>query len=260
MKNIKSLLRICLGFGLSYIVSLFMIAPAFASYDEHCLRLLTKSESQALAFERFRNQWEPAIIQAVELGRPLTSVEYEAFMDLGHSLPVIAILQSLYDGNDELALSPGKGILELSERLAQADLIAIKYPPETLMKLGEMYKNACEVLNRPGCEGYVEYQGLNVAGERPFTPGQEQALKWSTFHMIQSETLGQVYQNFKLSEVEIVRFHNELKESRQRSALEILATSFSPDEAARLYSGFIGPFIQAAFEKSFRIYKGQGPN
>jgi hypothetical protein len=212
------------------VLYLFISATAFANYDGDCMKLLEKTGGQAIAFQQFRGEWEPLWRQNLGFARPLTDLEYETFMDLSHGLPLVATF-----GNKKVAVyTSGKDLVKFAQGLKHGDIVSIKYRPESLALLGRIYKRACEVLGRPGCEYYDKYEGVSSPASRPFTPLEEQALKWSTLHMVPYKNKG-----------------SNLKEARQRSAMAILATTFSPDDGARLYGWFVSPFIADAFKRLF---------
>ncbi|MGZ3722008.1 MAG: hypothetical protein ACXVA9_03695 [Bdellovibrionales bacterium] len=223
------------------ILYLSTFAPAFADYDEACLNLLTRSGNHTAVFKQIRSAREPALSDALGFGRPMTNVEYEAFMDLLHGLPMMVRLRSIFVESDrEIAFRTTKEMEALSEQLKQSDIVSIRYLPEALSKLGEIYKRACGVLSRPGCEVYDQYDGLSSKTSRPFTAVQEQALKWCMLHQFPS----------------LEDLHGDLKASRKELAIVMLATTFGADDGAKLYLQFVGPFYDAAFENLSRIDKG----
>jgi hypothetical protein len=231
----------------------FCSAPAHATYDKKCIDLLSRTETQDEAFMNWRRSWEIAIHDVLGVVRPISNIEYEVYMDITHGLPLIATFSN---GQKIKMWSPKNAFKQIRALEGRAHIVDVQYMPQSLKKLGEIYKRACLLVGRHKCFVYDDYPGLSGADRRPFTPLEEQAIKWSTFHMAPANQIVSSYRKLRRPESEIKTLHDQMENMRQHSAQAIIVSVFEEEEIRTLYTHLVSPFIRAAFERVYMAYTG----
>lgn len=235
----------------------FFSAPSHANYDRECIELLSKTPVQFDAFENWRRSWDQALADPLKIRRPISDIEYEAYMDFAHNLPLIAIFAN---GKKASFRNDAESLKKFSHFLNRTEIVEVRYLPGALTRLGELYKNACHLLGRSGCEIYDSYPGLSGNQGRPFTSLEEQALKWCTFHMASQKTMVAVLKGARRagsSEEEVADMHRLTEHARRATAWEIVRSVFNVEDVARLSNELVQPYISASFAQTYELYKGK---
>jgi hypothetical protein len=203
------------------------------------MEALQPNGKQPEALASWRSSWEPAFALVGKLDRKLSDVEYEAVMDVSRDLPLIATFEN---GTKGAFQNEKESLKKLWWQLSRTRIVAVTYLPDSLTKLGSILKCACVALNRSGCEVYENYQGLSSAGLRPFTPAQEQVIKWSTFHTLPPKEMTRLY---KIWTVQQVMAENlAATTARKDSAAKIIKSAFTQEEASICLIGLFTPILQ----------------
>jgi hypothetical protein len=238
--------------------SMFLSAPARANYDKKCFQLLTKTPEQVEAFEDWKQNWDGVFYSAIGINRPATEVEYEAMMDITHDLALTAA----FEGGEKVSLRKDhESIKKLELLLIKSELIEAIYSQDSLAKLGDLYKKACVILERNGCEVYDRYRGLKDTEPRPFSPLEELIIKWCTFHMASDRAMAAKMVSLRntgqASERQIDAIHARAESEITRTAKGIFSVTFIPQEADFLFTQLIQPYISASFARTYDLYKGK---
>ena len=242
-------------FRLGFISMVFMAPLSYATYDVKCMQALLSEGKQHEALAWWRSTWDPAFAIVSKLDRKLSDIEYEAVMDVHRDLPLIAVFEN---GTKGVFQNEKESLKKLWRQLSRTRIVAVTYLPESLVKLGSVLKSACVALNRSGCEVYDNYQGLSSANLRPFTPAQEQAIKWSTFHMLPPKEMVKLYRIW--TDLQARTENLEATNERKNSAEKIIKSAFTQEQASILLDRIVHPYIAAAFEHLIRMTKGVKSN
>lgn len=232
-------------------------APALANYDVKCMELLVKrSNTPNDAFKKFREEWKEPLLRPWNLSRPLSDVEFEAFMDAFHGLSFTATFRDGhtmgYDGKRE-------SLILFAKRLQRSTLTQVQYNPSALEKLAHIYQDACVALGRDHCENYDTYSGWLAGEPRPFSDREEQALKWSTLFQVPARELAARYREMGSVET-VTRFHARSLTARQTMAMYLLISTFGSSEGSRLFQSYVNNYLTAAFDRLYRLYRGEVSN
>lgn len=239
-------------------LGMFVCAPTYATYNKKCIEHL--EEEHPPEFTNLRQIWNQSLMMGAWIHRPLSEIEFEAFMDSTHDLPLIA----KFSGGKKVTFTYDKDSdRNFLQFINRTELIDVVYLPDSLEKLGALYKNACELLQRSDCDAYLHYTGLGNSQPRPLTQLEEQAIKWCTFHMASQKSMATSMQAARKSGVpasDIEGLHKRAAAERSRSALKIIISTFSEKDAGPLYLMLIQPYIAASFDHVYRLYKGEVPH
>lgn len=233
----------------------FDSAPASANYDVNCMERLTKAPAEVNAFEKIRGAWSANFV-FLKVTRPVSHIEHEAFMDFTHGLPLLGLFA---DGSRQVFRGEAASIAIFGQALNKTELIAVSYLPESLKNLGAIYKQACVLLGRKNCDVYDDYPGLSSAVPRPFTPVEEQALKWCAFHLISLKGMASTMwsqRNSGRPEEQIILVHQTAEKFRTEDARQLLAATFPKTDSEIVFEQMIQPYIQATFARTLEIFKG----
>lgn len=225
--------------------------PVFAEYDEKCLQLLMAKVPPSVPMAEQRQAWENIFSKIFHIDRRLTSSEYEALMDFLHGLPLLAHFS---DGKKAVYQNDEDSPLRVQFFLKQATMVRVILLPQALEKLGRVYKDACKAVRRPGCEIYDDYRGFSDSRERPFTPAEEQAIKWAAIHMQPQDGLLKAFKNLPRRNIEDFQAREE--KASLELAHRILQSRFPPEEADVLFEKHVKPYLHSAFARLLRLYMG----
>jgi len=240
---------------------LFSVAPhAQANYDTTCMDLLV-ADGLAPSMIRYKATWVPQFETMLKMNGEISHVEYEAIMDWYKELPLVAT----FDNDKKVALVTfnDKTKKEMSAMLAKHRLVAVAYLPSALKKLGSVFKQACETLQREGCaEAYAYYKGMSSQEARPLTAKEEQAIKWATFYTLSPDSMAETMRGVKsqVSESQIVEHHKTAQQWRTQVGHDIVFDRFSPRDAELLYNNYVEPTIAANFERVLSLFRGTRSN
>ena len=226
---------------------------AQANYDGDCLSALRGGVETPLLVQSYKAKWLEFLHDQLEIERPVSEVEFEALMDLIHDLPLVA---TFADGQRSILVLGDASLENLRTRLAHSAIVRVEHIPRASRKIAMILKAACQTLGRPDCELYDhDYPGLEAPARRPFSPREEQMIKWATLHQLPSDpdkaTLA------RLAWQKITEDYQKQTFQNQTQAGDLIMATLSRAEAEKLLGKYIYPLIQAAFERLEALVSGQ---
>lgn len=231
-------------------------APAHATYDADCMRYFIRTQAEDDAMVAYRKETEPRLVRVYHLNRFLNEVEFEALMDATYGLAFTA----RFDNGQMVPVFPGRPNIDaFARRLNKREAVGVVYFPETLARVGQVYLQACALLQRHPCAVYSDYPGLGAGAQRPFTPVQEQVLKWSTLHQMPPPDLAG-FPTDPAAEEYLLELLIKSQYIHHRKAQYLIESSFSPLESALLLNDLIDPYIVAAYENILRQIRRERPH
>jgi hypothetical protein len=241
----KSLLPTLAG-----IIFFFAFVPnaAQASYDRKCLEILANIEPTSM--DDYRKTWTPFFRQVFSSFAPLDGPSYEAAMDLFHGFSITVTFadgtKTSFRGADHASMQT------LFTKLESTSVDAVQFSAADLAKLGQTLKDACIALRRAHCDVYANYPGL-VGGGRPLTLAEERVVKWATFHMTPVDSMVDMLRDAP-DQKHVREAVEEGRTEKLVHAYNLLGEQFSPADAVNLYEDFVGPFIEAGFDRLMSLY------
>lgn len=214
--------------------------PSFAISRYICADALTNNHQVQTALNAFRDRQESQLLVHAMKPRALTPVEIDAFVDFYYGIPVLITFS---DGKSQEFKADKKSLLKFFTQLRGTLISSVDYPPESIAMIGNILREACVVVHgsQGQCDVYRHFQGLASPGVRPFTPTQEQIIKWLVISSAPHYLLTTFYQG--MSAREVANHLDSFARSQMALAQKMLTAAFTEHESEILFKYYLRPKI-----------------
>lgn len=242
-----------------FIQLVFLSQAAGATYDSRCMDLVTRAPQQNEAFQMVRSEWEQPIREVWSIRRKLTDVDFEALMDLTHGLDITVIFGNGVRIPDVLK---NHSITVFQNLIRLHQIAEVEYSPESNKQMSRILVAACRLLRKSDCVIYEHFGGFQLDNKpRPFSPAQEQALKWATIHIAPVQEIARAYGVNPATFHFLKRHYDRIVDQKQLLSLYILMSTFGEKDGSLLHVGLAQEFIETAFDRlCFYLSHQQNPS